>query len=90
MNLDAMQQQAFDAACEIVDCERANALRKLKHWNSGGCLNRGSVKPEIPDETPEEDAAIRALWLTLPGSSCWMSALYMLSNQSPSLKETKS
>jgi len=44
-----------------------------------GCLN--AVRPEAPRVTAEENAVITQLWNTLPGWTCWMSALYLLSNQ---------
>ena len=81
MTLTPQQLQAFRAACQVIDRQRARDIRRLKHWQHGmcGCLN--AVQPNAPDVTPEEEAAIQALWDTLPGSSCWMTALYMLCNQ---------
>jgi hypothetical protein len=82
------QRRAFARACEVIDRARANDIRRLKNWEHGmcGCLN--AVKPAVTSLTPEEDAAIRNLWDTLPGSTCWMTALFLLCNQ-PN-KETKS
>jgi hypothetical protein len=45
-----------------------------------GCLN--ATKPDVAPVTPEENAVIQRLWDTLPGNTCWMSALSMLCNQS--------
>ena len=44
-----------------------------------GCLN--AIAPEYPPVTTEENDAVRALWDTLPGYTCWMSALFMLGNE---------
>lgn len=43
------QQQAFRAACQLIDRQRASDIRRLKHWQHGmcGCLN--AVKPNMPD-----------------------------------------
>ena len=75
------QQQAFDRACQLVGRTRAKDIRRLKHWEHGmcGCLN--AVKPEVSPVTPEEDRAIHRLWDTLPGHTCWMTALSLLCNQ---------
>ena len=74
-------QQAFERACELIDRRRAHEIRRLKHWEHGmcGCLN--VVKPDVAQLTAEEDAVIRSLWDTLPGHTCWMSALSLLCNQ---------
>ena len=79
--LTSEQQEALARACEVIDRLRANDIRRLKHWEHGmcGCLN--AVKPEVPPVTPKEDAAIRKLWATLPGHSCWMTSLFLLCNQ---------
>ena len=72
------QQQAFRAACQLIDRQRASDIRRLKHWQHGmcGCLN--AVKPNMPDVAAQENDAIQAFWDTLPGSSCWLTVLYML------------
>ena len=79
--LTVEQQQAFARACEVIDRARANDIRRLKNWEHGmcGCLN--AVKPVVASLTLEEDAAIRKLWDTLPGNTCWMTALFLLCNQ---------
>ncbi len=79
--LTSEQQKAFARACEVIDRLRANDICRLKHWEHGmcGCLN--AVKPEVGPVIPEEDAAIRRLWDTLPGHTCWMTALFLLCNQ---------
>ena len=76
------RQRALARACEAIDCTRANDIRRLKNWEHGmcGCLN--AVKPEVEPVTPEEDAAIHKLWDTLPGSTSWMTALFLLCSQS--------
>ena len=71
--------EAFDAARNIVSIARANEILRWKNWQHGGVLG-GAPKPPFPRLTPEENNAIRRLWMTLDGSSCWMSALYMLRN----------
>jgi hypothetical protein len=75
------QQQAFHDACRVIDRTRARNIRRLKHWEHGmcGCLN--AVRPEVASVTSEENAVIHRLWDTLPGNTCWMSALSMLCNQ---------
>lgn len=72
------QEQALDRAAEVIDPSRANDIRRLKNWEHGmcGCLN--AVKPDVTPVTPEEDAAIRRLWDTLPGHTSWMTALFLL------------
>lgn len=70
---------AFEAAREIISVPRANEILRLKNWEHGGVLG-GAPKPAFPQLTSEENNAIRRLWMTLDGSSCWMTALYMLRN----------
>lgn len=70
---------AFDAARKIVSIPRANEILRWKNWQHGGVLG-GAPKPPFPRLTPEENDVIKQLWLTLDGSSCWMTALYMLRN----------
>ena len=79
--LTCEQQEAFERACELIDRRRAHEIRQLKHWEHGmcGCLN--AAEPDVAPVTADEDAAIRKLWDTLPGHTCWMSALSMLCNQ---------
>ncbi len=79
--LDPQQHHAFDAARPLIDTTRANDIRRLLAWHHGGCLNLGTKKPDICEVTANEDRLIRALWQTLPGSSCWMSALFMLRHE---------
>jgi hypothetical protein len=75
------QQEALTRACEVIERLRANDIHRLKHWDHGmcGCLN--AVKPEVRPVSPQEDAAIRKLWHTLPGYTSWMTALFLLCNQ---------
>ena len=80
-NLPIEQHQALQAARQVLSQERAHDIRRLMSWKHGGCLCLGATRPDIADVTPDEDAAIRQLWDTLPGSSCWMSALLMLCRQ---------
>ena len=79
--LTCEQRKALDVAGRLIDRKRARDIRRLKNWQHGmcGCLN--AVEPDVRDVTPEEDAAIKSLWLALPGHTCWMSALYLLCNQ---------
>ncbi len=71
--------QAFDEARKSVSISRAKEILRWKNWRHGGVLG-GAPKPNCRDISDDEDQAIRRLWLTLDGSSCWMSALYMLYN----------
>ena len=75
----AIQLRVFDDARKLITNSRAKEILRWKNWRHGGVLG-GAPKPTCPDITAEEDQAIRRLWLTLDGSSCWMSALYMLNN----------
>jgi len=75
----ALQQRAFDDARKLITISRAKEILRWKNWRHGGVLG-GAPKPNCPDICDEEDQVIRRLWLTLDGSSCWMSALYMLCN----------
>ena len=79
--LTCEQQRVLARASEVIDRTRANDIRRLKNWEHGmcGCLN--AVKPDVEPVTPEEGAAIRSLWKTLPGSTCWMTALFLLCSQ---------
>ena len=90
MELTPTQQQAYEAACQVIDQQRACKIRKLKHWQHGMCLCRTAIRPEVPDVNSEENEAIVNLWNTLPGYSSWMTALGMLCSQSPSEKENLS
>jgi hypothetical protein len=81
-NLTASQQEAFLALCAVVSHRRCEELLRLKNWQHGGCLS-GRPRPNVQDVSDVEDAAFRRLWLTLPGSSCWMSALYIARNNHP-------
>ena len=60
------RREAFAALCRIVPHSRAEDLLQLKNWLHGGCLS-GRPRPDVEDVTPTEDAAFRALWMTLPG-----------------------
>ena len=75
------QAQALAAARTLISQERAKEIRALRNWQNGGVLG-GNPKPDIPEMTDAENEAIRELWKTLDGSSCWMSALHLLCNQS--------
>ena len=72
------QQEAFDASCNVISKSRALELIKLYKWKNGGCLTIRQ-RPEIADVSPEEDAAIRSFWMTLPGWTCWNTSLELLS-----------
>ena len=39
--------------------ERAKQILKLVKWESNGCLNLDSTKPDFPKETPEETQFIK-------------------------------
>jgi hypothetical protein len=75
----AIQLRAFELAHKLITISRAKEILRWKNWRHGGVLG-GAPKPSCPDISDVEDQMIRRLWLTLNGSSCWMSALYMLRN----------
>ena len=79
--LTPKQHEALTRACDVIDRKRANDIRRLKHWEHGMCGCLSAVIPEIPKVTTEEDEVIRALWETLPGHTCWMTALFLLCTQ---------
>lgn len=70
---------AFDDARKLIGIDRANEILRWRNWQHGGVLG-GAPEPPYPELTEAENEAIHRLWLTLDGSSCWMSALYMLRN----------
>lgn len=76
---DSASRIAFDAARKLISIERANEILRWKNWEHGGVLG-GAPKPPFPRITSVEKTAIHDLWMTLDGSSCWMTALYMLRN----------
>lgn len=76
---DDTRLRAFDEARKLVSVSRAKEILRWKNWRHGGVLG-GAPRPTCSDISDEEDQGIRRLWLTLDGSSCWMSALYMLCN----------
>ena len=71
--------QAFESARELVSVARAAEILRWKNWRHGGVLG-GAPEPTCPDISEAENQVVKRLWLTLDGSSCWMSALYMLCN----------
>jgi len=71
------QQAAFEASCRVISKERAGELLKLHKWKNGGCFTIRE-RPEIADVTPEEDAAIKSFWRTLPGWTSWMTSLELI------------
>lgn len=70
--------RALARARVVISPERAREILRRKNWEHGmcGCLN--AAKPNVPPLTEEESRTIREVWDTLPGSSSWMSALYLL------------
>ena len=76
--LSEEQQAAFDASCEFISKSRAQELVKLYKWKHGGCLTIRQ-RPDIEDVAPEEDAAIKSFWMTLPGWTSWSTSLELLS-----------
>lgn len=76
---DKDRQRALAEARQLISVKRANELLRWKNWQHGGVLG-GAPQPECPKISDEEQLAVKRLWLTLDGSSCWMSALYLLSN----------
>ena len=79
--LPNVQAQTLAAARMLISKERAKEIRALRNWQNGGVLG-GNPKPAFPEMTDAENEAIRGFWKTLAGSSCWMSALHLLCNQS--------
>jgi len=77
MKMTDKQAAAFAAARQMIDQSRAIEIRTLRNWANGGVLG-GVPKPVFTEMTVAEDEAICELWKTLDGSSCWMSALYLL------------
>lgn len=70
--------EAVNKALRIIDAHRAEELRKLLLWKSGGCLARSNQRPAIKEITAQEQAAIQKLWNVLPGSACLMDAIALL------------
>lgn len=72
---------AFAKARAVISVTRAREIMQLKNWEHGmcGCLN--ATKPDVPQLSENEDRLIHELWNTLPGSSCWMSALFLLTRE---------
>jgi len=72
---------AFAQARVAISAKRAREIMQLKNWEHGmcGCLN--ATKPDVPQLSENEDRRIHELWNTLPGSSCWMSALFLLTRE---------
>jgi hypothetical protein len=76
---DDTRLRAFNDARKLISVSRAKEILRWKNWRHGGVLG-GASQPSCPDITDEEDQVVRRLWMTLDGSRCWMSALYMLYN----------
>ena len=82
--MEMNQTQALQRAAELINPQRAEDIRRLLNWKNGGCLSRDSLPPDADKISGEEDAAIRALWHTLPGTACLMDAIHLLiNNQEP-------
>lgn len=81
MKLTPEQRAAQEAARLVVPPVRAQAIRRLKSWEQGGCLVKDAARPDVEPVTPEEDQAIRQLWETLPGWTSWMTALNLLAHR---------
>lgn len=58
--------------------ERARAI-----WAARGLCN--DISRAV---TPGEDAYVKQVWDTLPGSSCWMTAFYLIMNGKDPLAST--
>lgn len=73
--------KAFSGARAIISNGRALEIIQLKNWEHGmcGCVN--ATKPDVPPLSANEDRLIHELWNTLPGSSCWMTALFLLASE---------
>jgi hypothetical protein len=65
----------------VISSKRAREILQLKHWEHGmcGCLN--AVKPDVDPISEIENRLIHELWNALPGSSCWISALFLLTRE---------
>lgn len=81
MKLTPDQQTQLAVARQSVSLARARDIERLKRWEHGGCLLKGSVRPDVAAVTPAEDQAIRDLWDALPGWTSWMTALGLLARE---------
>ena len=80
--MNTEQRQVIEKASRIIDYRRAEDIRRLLNWKHGGCLCVGSTRPDVKELSFEEHDAIRALWDTLPGSSCLVDVLQLLATRS--------
>lgn len=78
MQLTPLQQEELVRARRVIASDRARDIVRLKTWEHGMCLERGSVRPDVPPLTAEEQEAVRSLWNSLPGWTCWMTAVELL------------
>ncbi len=71
-------ETALATARDAISVRRTREILQLKSWEHGmcGCVN--AIKPDVDPISEDENRLILELWKTLPGSSCWMSALYLL------------
>lgn len=74
------QDFALALARQVISDKRAREIIQLKNFQHGicGCLN--AKRPEVGPITVKEEEAIKELWMTLDGSSSWMSALFLLAS----------
>ena len=55
--------------------QRAKDLMDLYRHQNGVCLRFGAKQPNIQPESPQERAAVLAVWKTMPGSWSYNSVL---------------
>ena len=72
---------AFAKARAAISAKRAREIVQLKNWEHGMCGCRNAIKPNVGPISEIENRLIHELWNTLPESSCWMSALYLLAHE---------
>jgi len=81
--------QAIVEASRTIDVCRAEQIRKLLCWKSGGCLARGCQQPNFDEITPQERDVLHSLWGEMPGSSSLMDAITLLCHVSASTTRAK-
>lgn len=81
MKLTPQQQDELVLARQIIPPARARDVIRLKSWEHGMCLERGSVKPDVLSVSAEEEEAVRRFWKSLPDWTNWMTAIYLLARE---------
>lgn len=73
-NEETLQERLTAPVKISITKERAEEIRQVILWRSGGCLGIG-VKCPYAEETEEEKSQIMALWKTMPGYTCYYDAV---------------